>query len=188
MNEEKMIKLLKTMIKEKRFEHSIGVMNTANELANIYSCDVQKARIAGLLHDCAKGVEKSEILKLCSDFGIVLDDINSYNIELLHGPLGAEFAKSIFYVDDKEVLDAIKYHTIGKENMCLLTKIIYLADYIEPGRNFKGVDIIREQSKVNLDRALVNSIDSTIKYVLEKGSLLHPNTVEARNYILLHLE
>ena len=105
-------------------------------------------------------------------------------VGLIHAFLGAEVAKDLFGVDDDEIYDAIFYHTVGKPDMSLLTKIIYLADAIEPLRNYDGVEHLRELAHSDLDKALVYQIDITIKSVLKKGSLLHLNTVDTRNYYL----
>ena len=168
----------------KRFKHSIGVMETAVELAKKYDCDVDKARIAGLLHDCAKYRDKLYLLKRVNDFDIILDDLMIYNKELIHGPLGAKVAEVEYGFEDEEVLSAIYYHTIGKENMTLLEKIIYLADYIEPSRHFPNVDWYRTYAFRDLDGALRYSMDNTIKYLIEKGKLIHLNTIKARNYLI----
>ncbi|NLY43975.1 MAG: HD domain-containing protein [Clostridiaceae bacterium] len=186
MDENQIIEKLSTMISPKRLKHSIGVRDTAEELAKLYNCDVGKARLAGLLHDCAKDIEKQQILQLCDNFGIVLDEISRVQIQLAHGPLGAKIAQQQFGIEDEEILDSIYYHTVGKANMSCLCKIIYLADYIEPNRDFPGVEKIREAAYKDLNESILVAIDTTVKYVLERRKLIHPNTIEARNYILLH--
>lgn len=171
-------------IGQKRYEHSIGVMDTAIALATFYKVDVEKAKIAGLLHDCAKFKDSQYLLKRVNDFDIMLDEITVQNKELIHGPLGAKIAEFVYEIKDKEILDAIRYHTTGKENMSLLEKIIYIADYIEPNRNFPGVDWFRQYAYKNLDKCLRLSMDQTIKYLVEKGKLIHIDTIKARNYLI----
>ncbi len=171
-------------IGEKRYVHSIGVMETAVELAKAYGGDEEKARIAGLLHDCAKYRDHLYLLKRVSDFDIILDDMMLQNKELIHGPLGAKVAEIEYNVKDKEILNAIYYHTVGKEDMTQLEKIIYIADFIEPGRNFPGVDFYREYAFKDLDGALRLSMDNTIKHLVDKGKLIHLNTIKARNYLI----
>lgn len=185
-----MEKELKTMLHGEKLEHSLGVRKAAIKLADIYGCDIKKASIAGLLHDCAKNFDESKILKLCDDFGIELDNVLKMEVKLLHGPVGAEIAKRKFSVEDEEILDAIRFHTVGKAKMSLLTKIIYLADYIEPGRKFAGVNKLRELAYEyrDLNKALLLGLDRTIKRVVDKGKLLHPKTIEARNYLLIEKE
>ena len=184
MTTDNMTAILKETLTEKRFKHSMGVMETAAKLAKIHGADVEKATIAGLLHDCAKNYPAQDMIALCAEYGIELDPVMKKATGLIHGLLGAELAKRKFGIDDDEIYDAIYYHTVGKPNMSLLTKIIYIADGIEPMRNFDGVDEIRKLAEVDLDRALVVQIDYTIKSVLGKGRLLHTNTVDTRNYYL----
>lgn len=186
MDENEIIGKLKTMLTPRRFTHSIGVRDTAIRLAKVYNYDVEKAKIAGLLHDCAKDIKKQQILQLCSKFDIVLDNIFREAIQLVHGPLGAHIAKDEFKITDQDILEAIKFHTVGKAGMSKLTKIIYLADYIEPNRQFPGVEYLREIAYKDLNKAVILAIDNTIKYILKRGQLIHPNTVDARNYILLY--
>lgn len=183
MIEEWMYEKLKKDIGEDRFIHSLGVMETSIELARIYNVDKEKAALAGLLHDCAKFSDKRIVLKMASDFGIILDNVMKYNDKLIHGPLGAEIARKFYYVTDDQVLNAIKYHTTGKENMNLLERIVFIADYIEPNRKFEGVEKIRELAFQDLNNSIINAIDNTIKYVIDGGNLLHLDTVKARNYL-----
>ncbi len=175
---------LQSMLLEKRFNHSLMVCETAKELARMYGADEKKAEIAGLLHDCAKNFSKGEMFSLCEKYAIKLDEVTKKQVGLIHAFLGAEVAKDLFGIDDDEIYDAIFYHTVGKPDMSLLTKIIYIADAIEPLRNYDGVEHLRELAHSDLDKALVYQIDITIKSVLKKGSLLHLNTVDTRNYYL----
>lgn len=176
---------LKSRLSETRFKHSVGVMTTAAKLAKHYGADVEKAKLAGLIHDCAKEIHPSKQLKQAENFGILLDEIERHETVLIHGPLGAFIAKKDFKIKDKEILRAVKIHTTGDKNMTLLDKIIFIADYIEPNRKFPGVDVLRKKVNEDLDLAIVTAIDSTISHVLDKGSLLHPKTVSARNFILI---
>jgi len=188
MKEEEMIEKLSGMLTSGRLKHTLGVRDAAEKLAKLYHCDVQKAVIAALLHDCAKNIEPLQMLQMCSNFGIVLDEISQKEVQLIHAPLGAKLAEVEFGIHDPEILEAIFYHTIAKENMSLLTKIIYIADFIEPGRNFPEVNEIRNKAFEDLDEAILLAVNRTIHYVLSKGGLIHPSTINARNYILLHRE
>lgn len=168
-----------------RYNHSLGVMNTSIKLARYYNANEKKAALAGLLHDCAKFDAQKDLLKMADEFGIILDNVMRNNVELIHGPLGAEIAKREYNILDKEVLDAISYHTTGKENMSLLEKIIFIADYIEPSRKFKGVEKIRELAFQNLNLSLIIAMDNTIKFLVDGGKLIHLDTVRARNHLKL---
>ena len=131
---------LKSTLSEKRYKHSLGVCDEAVKLAEKYGADTEKAYTAGILHDCAKGYDTDDQIKLCQKYGVVLDDITLACKPVIHAPLGAKIAKAEYGVNDKDVLDAIMCHTVAKENMSLLDKIIYIADMIEPMRDFDGVE------------------------------------------------
>ena len=164
---------LKTLLTPERYAHSIGVMKTAVELAEIYGADTEKARIAGLLHDNAKNLDN--IYERCRDLEVELDEFELKSPPLVHAKLGAETAKIEFGITDTEVLDAIRWHTIGKSNMSLLEKIIFVADLTEPGRTFPDAGHLRELSRKNLDKALVECVKSTIEVNKQRKNPVHPN-------------
>ena len=173
----------------KRLGHSIRVMKEAEKLAKGYGVNVEKASIAGLLHDCGRYQDKSYLLKKAQEFGIILDEIYKKNDNLVHALLGVEVAKREYGISDKDVLNAIRYHTTGRENMSLLEKIVYMADYIEPGREFDGLDRIRSlcyESK-DINKALIGAIDNTIIYILNNKAIIHEDTIKARNFLLLNM-
>lgn len=175
---------LKIALTEKRFNHSLGVMQSAVELARHYGADVHKTAVAALLHDCAKNYATSEMFELCERYNVELDETSKASPGLIHGFLGAVIADKYYGVSDPEIYDAIYYHTIGKPDMSLLTKIIYIADGIEPGRTYEGVERIREMVFDDIDRALILQIDYTIHSVINRGGLLHTNTIDTRNFYL----
>jgi len=178
---------LKTMIDEHRYKHSIGVQETAVKLAVKYGADVHKASIAGLLHDCAKGLSNETLLSIAEKHcAIEIDYVYRYQPALLHGAVGAYIAERDFLIRDKEIIHSIEYHTTGCVNMSLLDKIIYIADYIEPGRDFQGVDMLREQTFQDLNKGVVLALSNTLKHVIESGHLIHILTVQARNYMLIN--
>ncbi|NLP14827.1 MAG: HD domain-containing protein [Clostridium sp.] len=184
MTVQEMKKKLEETLSSKRFKHSVRVMDTAVELAKKYREDKEKAAIAGILHDCARHIEGQEVFELCKRYGIEVNYITGLQPQLLHGPLGAALAKDVYGVEDEDVTEAIGCHTTGRENMTLLDKIIFIADYIEPGRKFYGVDEVRELAYKDLDKAVLLSLENTIRHILNKGVLIHPNTINARNYII----
>lgn len=166
MTREKMISRLKTKINEKRMEHSLGVEYTAACMAMVHGADVEKARIAGLLHDCAKGLPTKEKLEKARKHGLAVSKYEEKNPDMLHAKLGAFYARYKYDVTDEEILDAICYHTTGRPNMSLLEKIIFVADYIEPNRKtLKEMDIIRKEAFDDLDKCVIHILKNTIDYL-----------------------
>ncbi|MBR6647670.1 MAG: bis(5'-nucleosyl)-tetraphosphatase (symmetrical) YqeK [Clostridia bacterium] len=183
MNLIQMDEKLKNTLSERRYIHSIGVMESAVSLAERFGGDIDKARIAGLLHDCAKEVDKDEAVELCDELGIEIDDAKRVQKGLLHADLGAELVKTEYDISDSEIYDAIKYHTMGRENMTMLDKIIYLADFIEPSRrDFEGLTELRKLCMEDLDEAMLFAINLSISFVLNKGKVLHKQTLATRDY------
>ncbi len=183
MNIEKMVERLKTKISAKRFEHSLGVEYTAACMAYVHGADVEKARIAGLLHDCAKGLSQKEKLEKAKKNGLPISKYEEKNPDMLHAKLGAWYAKEKYEVDDKEILSAITWHTTGKPKMSLLDKIIFVADYIEPNRKpVPKLDEIRKLSFTDLDRAVVMILENTISYLEESGVDMDDSTKKTYDY------
>jgi predicted HD superfamily hydrolase involved in NAD metabolism len=188
MTFDKMRENLKLTLSRERFRHSEEVMNEALRLAEFYKVNIEKARIAGLLHDCARDVGKDEIYKVFEKYNVVLDDIQKKTPVLLHSILGSFYAREYYGVKDKEILDAIYWHTTGRAGMTMLEKIIFVADYIESGRNFEGVEEARKQAYKDIERCIVICCDLTIRYILQKGKLLHPYIIETRNEAITQIE
>lgn len=181
-------KTLKGMLPERRLKHSLNVSKCAVKLSEIYKCDKEKAEIAGLVHDCAKYFTDEQIEDSIKRFNVELDPLEVNNIALSHSVIGSYVAVDIFNIKDEEIINAIKYHTTGKENMSLLEKIIYIADLIEEDRNFPRVEELRELTySGKLEEALLLSFNNTIKFVIDNNQLIHPRTIKARNYILEEL-
>ena len=177
---------LQGVLSPKRYRHSIGVAEEAVRLAKHYSADTEKAYIAGLVHDCAKEIDAEKSICLLKErYKIIPDAISLQMPRLLHGVLGACVAQSEFDIYDPEILDAVRYHTTGKANMSLLSRIIYIADYIEPGREFDGVDELRETAYRDIDGAIIFGIDFTICDLIKHGRIVHPDTVHCRNDLLV---
>lgn len=184
MEEREILSKLRTMISEERLNHSIRVKDTAVNLAIKYNENIYKASIAALVHDCAKDLDKKQMLGFAKIFNIKINSVYEKQIDLLHAPVGAFLALKEFDICDKEILHAIEVHTTGCENMNMLDKIIYIADYIEPSRNFKGVEILRKITFTDIDKGVLFALNNTIKYILEKERLIDINTIKARNYLL----
>ncbi len=181
---DEIIEYLKKNLSEKRFLHTIGVAETAKDLADRWEVDSSKAYIAGLVHDCAKEVPFDETVKMLGKSGVVLNLIEKSTPGILHAPLGAILAKETFGIDDEEILHAVKFHTTGRENMSDLEKIIYIADFIEPNRSYSEAREVRELAKVDIDKAALRETDMVIKFNIAKGKMLHPDTIHTRNYLL----
>jgi predicted HD superfamily hydrolase involved in NAD metabolism len=185
MDYEHIVAELSKILSAKRLQHSIGVSKTAEKMAECFDCDKIKARMAGILHDVAREVPVDELLSRAQAFGIVVNDMEKAEPILLHAPLAAKLAQKMFQIDDVEILQAIFLHTTGGPHMSSLDKIIYLADVIEPGRNGGGLEELRIMAYINLDKAMLMALDQSISYILDRGGLLHPATIEARNELLI---
>ncbi len=154
---------LKGLISPNLFNHCLSTMEEAQDLAIMYSSDVNKAKIAGLLHDCGK-VEKGKD-------------------NLTHAFMGAKLANEVYNIQDEDIINAIMYHTTGRENMTLLEKIIYIADKIEPNRHYEGVDKLRELAYKDIDAAIILSLENTIEYVTNKNMILDEQSLKTLKFL-----
>ena len=170
-------------LKPKRMPHVLGTEQEAVRLVRRYGGDETQARIAALLHDCTKKLDMAQQLALCERYGIMLDELEQRALKLLHSKTGAAIARDVFGVEDA-VYDAILYHTTGKPDMTRLEKIIYLADYIEPTRDFPGVDELRKTVYEDMDKGLLMGLTMTIQEMEEMGNPVHHLTRDARDYLL----
>ncbi|GGA20139.1 bis(5'-nucleosyl)-tetraphosphatase (symmetrical) YqeK [Paenibacillus physcomitrellae] len=186
---EELIKAVSGQMPEKRWRHTEGVMASAVELAERFGADPVKADLAALLHDVAKYwpiEQQAAVIRDNADKGLN-QELLEHDKQLLHSEVGAFVAERDYGVTDREVLDAIRYHTSGRIGMTKLDKIICLADYIEPGRDFPGVDTIRDLAKNSLEEALVSGFDSTISFLLQQRKIIFPMTMFARNDLIKQL-
>ncbi len=184
MTTEQMKEKLSTLLTDHRYTHSLGVVETAVKMAQIFGADVKKAEIAALLHDCAKQIPHNTQLELCKNFSIPLDEVKEKELGLLHAELGAYMAEHDFSIADTEILDAIRYHTLGRADMTLLEKILYLSDIIEPNRkDFEGLSELRRLCFEDIDRALLFGFGLTIAHTNRRGHILHNQTIEAERFI-----
>lgn len=174
-----------SMIRHKRVAHVMGVEEEAVRLAKFWGADPELARHAGILHDCTKYLELAPQLHLCEKYGILLDDLEQKAVKLLHSKTGACIAKYIFGEPD-EVYEAIFWHTTGRANMTLLDEILYMADYIEPNRDFDGVEELRRLAYTDLDQAMLLGVESTIQEMEQRGVPIHKNTLAARDWLKKH--
>ncbi len=184
MDEKEMKKKLASSLKKKRYKHSIGVSREAARMAKLFGADEKKAYIAGLLHDCAKGLDRNEQLDICKKYNVTADEATALCPPVLHAPAGAALAEHEYGIADPEILDAIRYHTVARRDMTLLDKIVYVADMTEPGRDYDGVETLRKLSEIDIDRAYFEALSRSLMFNLSKKTIIHPNTLEAWNAVL----
>ena len=179
----KMKKTLRKYLDRDRFEHSEGVMYTAAALAMRYGEDLEKAQVAGILHDCAKCIPDTKKLKICEKNHIEITEAEKTSPFLLHAKVGAYIAKEKYDIEDTEILDAIACHTTGKPAMTLLEKIIYISDYIEPMRSkASNLEEVRKMAFVDLDDTLFKILSDTLVYLQNSSKKMDPMTMQTYNY------
>ncbi len=170
---------------EKRIPHVQGCEQEAARLAERWGADKGLAAEAGILHDITKKLNGPEQLILCEEYGIITDVDEKKNSKLLHSKTGAAFARDKFGIND-EVYSAILWHTTGRADMTLLEKIIYIADYIEPTRDFEGVDELRSLAYEDLDSAVLKGLQMSLEELEHKNSLPHTNSIKALSWFREH--
>ena len=184
----KIRKKLESALDAERFEHTLGVAKTAQLMACLYGYNPDKAYLAGLLHDCAKNIPNKEKIKLCKNNNIELTSIELDNPSLIHAKAGTVVAHDDYKIDDVDILDAIASHTTGKPGMTLLQMIIFIADYIEPGRPLReGLNEIRAMAmnyteEYALEKTIVLIIENTLSYLKDSAKLIDPTTTDTFNY------
>lgn len=180
---DKMKKKVQNHLDKVRYEHTLGVMYTAGALAMRYQVDLEKALVAGLLHDCAKCLSTDKKLKLCEKYHLTVSESERKNPGLLHAKLGAYIAEKKYDIEDKEIVDAIAYHTTGRPGMTLLGKIVYIADYIEPNRNeAPNLDEVRRLAFVDIDECLYVVLKDSLAYLKTRNEVIDPMTEETYLY------
>ena len=167
------------MLKPKRIPHVQGTEQEAVKLARRWGADEEAAAEAAILHDCTKKATREEQLALCARYGVVPDAIEAASEKLMHAKTGAAIAETEFGCS-YEVVEAIRWHTTGRAGMTLLEKVIYMADYIEPNRDFEGVEALRSLAYEDLDRAMLLGLDMSLEDIREQGNPVHENTLAAR--------
>jgi predicted HD superfamily hydrolase involved in NAD metabolism len=178
-------KQLKKILPKERFEHSSRVVKFAEELAKKHGVSLEKARTAALLHDCSRFLKGKEYLSAARRHGIKIKNVYKFVPKLAHAELSAVFAKKKFKIKNEDILRAIKNHTFGRPNMGMLEKIIYLADHIEEGRNYKEAKLIRKIAFSNLDKAIIATCNAVLKFLMKKKSLICEETIKTRNSFII---
>lgn len=177
--------LLRSRLSDYRYYHSLCVAESAVELAERYGADKDKALVAGLLHDITKEAKADEHFELFSLGDVELTELERINRKLWHAMSGAVYLKEKLNINDKEMLDAVRYHTTARAGMSLLEKVIYIADFISADRVYDDVDVVRDLAKKSLDETMLYTQRYSINELLQKGACIHPDSVACYNELLL---
>lgn len=180
MDIESLHKLVKAQLSTKRYEHTIRVMETAIDLAKRYDANEKDVTIAALFHDYAKEMSQEKLKSFIKQYNLEAD-LLQYHVELWHGPVAAKMLQETFHIDHEGVSNAIYYHTTGRANMSKLELIIFVADYIEPGRDFPGVERVRKEAEQSLTLAARSALKNTIMFLLKQEATIYPDTFLAYN-------
>jgi len=185
IDREQVLAWLADNVPPSRIKHILGVEQMAVDLATHYQIDPEKSAIAGLMHDLAKYFKPQKLLEMAQIAGVDIDPISAANPHLLHADVSAIVARDTFKVTDTQALDAIANHTLGRPEMNELSCIVFLADTLEPGRgNTPELEHLRKICYQNLDKALFQTCDYSLKFLLETHCLIHPRTIATRNWFL----
>ena len=180
---QKLRKQLENELKPDRFDHTLGMAYTAANMAFLYGADIEKALIAGYLHDCAKCMTHEEQIKICEKNDIEITEVERKNHSLLHAKVGMYLARTKYDVYDPEILGAIRWHTTGREDMTLLEKIVYIADFIEPNRRpLENMAEIRKEAFTDLDKCLAHILHDSVIYLKTIGKEVDEATMNAYEF------
>ena len=186
MNKKERIALIKELESELaygRFVHTLDVAATASNLAMCYGADLDKAETAGLLHDCAKCMNLGKMLKMCDKAGVTISEYERNSASLLHSKAGAVLAEFRYGVSDEDILNAIRYHTTGRPGMSLREKLVFVADYIEPGRDSApNLPVVRKLAYESIDDCVLQILNDTLRYLATTGADVDPRTHKTYEY------
>lgn len=177
--------LAEKTLSEYRFHHSKMVAKAARELAEKYGADINKAEIAGILHDITKEEPKNNQLQLIEDNGIMLDSVTNSNEQILHAVSGSAYCEFILGIKDREILDAIRFHTTARADMSLLEKIVFIADFISEDRTYPDIEIMRQEAQKSLEHGMKYALTFVIKSLVERGRCVHLDAIDAYNEIIM---
>ena len=177
--------IIRELMGDYRYQHSINVADEAVLLAKLYGCDEEKAYTAGILHDITKEIPKDKQLQIIRDGGIILDDVQKNAPKLWHSISGSVYIQSRLGITDTDIINAVRYHTTGRANMSLLEKIIYTADYTSAERSYNGADIMREKSRRSLEEAMIFSCQFTLQKLSGERAAIHPDQLFCYNDLIL---
>ncbi|OEH93675.1 bis(5'-nucleosyl)-tetraphosphatase (symmetrical) YqeK [Bacillus solimangrovi] len=181
------LEIVKEQLTEHRYEHTLGVAQTSIELAERYDANVKKAELAAIFHDYAKFRPKEEMKQIIIEQQMP-QDLLEHGTELWHAPVGAYLVENEVGITDQNVLQAIRFHTSGHEHMTILDKVVFLADYIEPGRKFPGVEEVRELARKDINKAIVLCLQNTMIFLLKKRVTIYPDTLNTYNTLLKQMK
>lgn len=177
--------LLRSLLGDYRYRHSLCVAEEAARLAKKYGADEEKAELAGLLHDIMKEADPQEQLRYIGRTGRAAQEMFSAARKLLHAPAGAGYIRRELGIRDRDVLAAVRYHTTGRAGMSLLEKVIFVADFTSADRSYHDVDVMRTYVEESLEKAMLYGVQSTITHLVSKGNPVHPDTISLYNELLL---
>ncbi|ASK63129.1 phosphohydrolase [Virgibacillus phasianinus] len=187
MRNDEAIDIIKPALTKARFEHTLRVADTAAELANLYHVSTEKVELAAIFHDYAKFKPLDEMKQFILDSQLP-NDLLDYHHEVWHGPVASVIVAEQFGIKDQEISDAIRYHTTGKANLGAMGMVVFLADYIEPGRSIPGVDEVRAMAREDLFHACLMVSRNTLQFLLSKNTTIYPDSFHAYNYFLSQLK
>lgn len=183
MDRQELLQAIKPRMTEKRYIHTVGVMETAIKLAERFGEDPKRAEVAAIIHDVCKYADINWMEQVVKEQSLDAR-LLGWGSELLHGPVGAYVAKNEFGVTDEGILDAIRYHTTGRSGMSDLEKIVFIADMIEPNRKFDGVERLRDKAKKDLDKAMSACIQHSLAYLIATKQPVFPVSLECYNDLM----
>ena len=181
-------RIIKNRMSKKRYIHSINVAKAGIQLAEKYGGDVEKIKVAGVLHDITKEMPYDEQLKIIQSGGIILDSVQQFSPKTWHAISGSAFVKKELNIMDTDILNAIRYHTSGRAGMNLLEKIIFVADFIGEERDYKGVEIMRAKAKRSLEEAMLYGVSFSIQDLTQRQCAIDRNTLELYNELIIEGE
>jgi len=173
----------RSRLSDARYEHTLRVADTAEDLALLHDLDEDRARLAALLHDAAREIGPDEFLKLADKWNVNVGESERQSPKLLHGPVAAELARRELGIDDEEVLEAVRAHTTGRPGMEPLALVLYVADKIEPARDYPSVGRLREQAREDLHRAALEALRRAIAHNVARGKATHPASIETLDWL-----
>ncbi|WP_085523301.1 bis(5'-nucleosyl)-tetraphosphatase (symmetrical) YqeK [Tuberibacillus sp. Marseille-P3662] len=188
MNKQEALQVVQEILPEHRFEHTKRVVETAKQLAGRNDADIDKVTYAAIWHDIAKYFDEDYMYEIIYTHPEIPNELLNYHVSLWHAPVGSVYVRETYNLLDQDVLNGMTYHTTGRAGMSTLEKIVFLADYIEPGRAFPGIDEVRHLAETDLDAAVCQSLANTIQFLVAKNAQVHPDTVDAYNELIKNKE